>query len=78
MTCDEEKTQSALAAPVTQANLRARRPANYASVPVVRVHGPLNLLIDVHGNIIEPSSHLQLHCGPGKRLLPWLDYGEEW
>ena len=75
---DEEKAQRALAAPVKLCDLRAGRPAHYATVPVMRVHGPSNLLLDVHGNTISATSKLHPHGGQGKRIAPWLEFGEIW
>ena len=69
---------SATSGTVKLCNLRAGRPAHYATVPVMRVHGPSNLLLDVHGNTIQATSKLHPHGGQGKRIVPWLDYGEIW
>ena len=53
-------------------------PPSYATSPVMRVHGPLNMLLDVHGETIVHGDRLHPHFGQGKRIVPWLDYGAEW
>ena len=47
-------------------------------MPVMRVYGPINLLLDVNGGTILHTDKLHPHFGQGKRIVPWLDFGAEW
>ena len=77
MSVMEERDQRLVAAPIATANLRAGRSPTFADIPVMRVAGPMNFIVDVHGVEILHSDKRHPLNGQGKRIRPWLDYGAE-
>ena len=73
MSVEEEAHERSLVAHACRVKIKGGTSKSLAVVPAVRLHGPIQRLVDLQGDLIDPDSRSH-PCGPrgGRKVTAWM------